>query len=139
MGKWINAFIGTIVVLFVVVSVGVFAYLMIVNPIDTTSKSEPEKDSVTRRELPESCNGVLSTESDLYPTADECATLLYLDLYAPCYNDPTLSESGREACLDKLDRMLDDNCRTLEKSLGIKYEVCVMDTLKRVYQETGGS
>jgi len=42
MGKWINAFIGTIVVLFIVVSVGVFAYLMVVNPPWVTDESESD-------------------------------------------------------------------------------------------------
>lgn len=136
MGKWINAFIGTIVILFIVISVGVFAYLMIVNPIDTTGKSESETDSAAMRELPESCNEVVSTDSYLYPTAEECMTFLQLDYYAPCLNmDPAESEM----CMDKLDYALDRECKTLEKTLGIDYEICVVYTLKRMYQESGGS
>jgi len=141
MGKLVNSFAGIVAVVFVVIIVGSIVFVIVINLLytDGSKAEETDKINTVKRALPESCDGVLSTESYLYPTADECATLLYLDLYAPCYNDTTLSESGREACLDNLDRLLDENCRTLEKSLGIKYEVCVMDTLKRTYQETGGS
>ena len=137
MGKYVNAFIATIVILFIIIAVGVFAYLMIVNPIDTTGKSVSDKDTV-KREIPEVCNDVQSTDSVLYPKADECLTLLYLDLYAPCTNGG-MSKSESEYCMDKLDRALEQNCKAMKETLGIDREICIVDSLKRVYQQTGGS
>ena len=143
MGQNKDAAIGFgVIIVIIVIVVGVVVWA--IEPGET--EPAPNESKIIQREssdetvkekieLPESCDGVASTETWLYPTAEECMTMLYFVIYSPCWNNSDLSQTEIDACMDRIDYAIDQSCKAGEEGLlGIKYEVCVMHTLKELYQ-----
>jgi len=87
--------------------------------------------------LPTACNGVDSTETWLYPTAEKCMIELGRGYYAWCLSkEKKLAEKGAEAragiCMADIKIRLSQTCKDPVLS---SPEVCMMSTMKNIYQQ----
>lgn len=144
MGEKKDGIIGLVLIgIIIVIIVGVVVWAMgpgetetVPNESRSIQEESSDETSIKKIELPESCDGVASTETWLYPTAEQCLTSLYFVIYSPCWNNNDLSQTEIDACMDRIDYAIDQSCKAGEEGLlGIKYEVCVMHTLKELYQQ----
>ena len=89
------------------------------------------------KQLPESCYGVNSIETNLYPTGEECLELLDERIFDFCLAENNDDETKAMTCFVKAYSAIDDNCRDSDNQgmLSISYEVCFMSEMVYLYQE----
>lgn len=89
------------------------------------------------KQLPESCYGVGSIETNLYSTGEECLELLDERIFDFCLVENNDDETKAMICFVKVYSAIDGNCRGSDNlgMLSVSYEVCFMSEMVYLYQE----
>lgn len=82
-------------------------------------------------DLPESCDGVTSIDTELHPTGEECVKLINDRIFAYCLAENNDDESTAQGCRAEVFMFMDQNCRDDDQ---IPYNTCMMSELKQSYQ-----
>lgn len=105
-------------ILIVLLFVGSLAFGFTMNSVNNDHQ---DKAKTTETLLPESCKGVDSIETDLYPTGKECLAELKAKIMTFCGFD--------QKCMDDFDNRMYNQCGD--------DKVCTMSTLQSIYQQLG--
>ncbi len=125
--------------------IGIFFILVIVIVVIalvTTPPLTPEEERIEQmKELPDSCYGVNSIDTELYPTGEECLKAIGHRIYEYCLSEETkLAEKGAEAraqiCQVSIVRKLIDQCKDSDDQgvFSVSPDVCAMENLIYAYQ-----
>lgn len=101
------------------------------------AKIEQDKIDIEKlTQLPDSCYGVNSIETELYPTGEQCLELLDERIFDFCLAENNDDETKAMTCFTQAYAIMDGHCRDSDEQglLSISYEVCFMSEMVYAYQ-----
>ena len=133
--KIIYGIIGLVIVIVIGVA------LVSSNSNDVPTESTEEARIAQLEKLPDSCHGVDSIDTELYPTGEQCLKAIRDRIYEYCLSTDTKpTEQGSEAraqtCKSYIIQKLESQCKNSNNqgAFSTPYDVCVMVNLEWAYQ-----
>ncbi len=107
---------------------------------------EREQDKLEKQEslrieklkvLPDSCYGVNSIETELYPTGEKCLELIDERIFAYCLAENNNNDDKAWGCFGQVYALMDRNCKGSDEQgmLSVSYEACFMYQMVSAYQK----